>query len=128
MPLSCTSPGMVSPVPLDCDWDGLCVSRMGVARLTQLAFQGADLYPLWTQLMDRVTDDPVGAGIGMDLSVIAQLRGDKQTGLAIQKDALRLHQIFRCNAESKTPSLRLLALAAASDIGANTPIEFLLRG
>ncbi len=45
--------------------------------------------------MDRVTDDAVGAGLGMDLSVIAQLRGDKPTGLAIQRDSLNLQrQVF----------------------------------
>jgi hypothetical protein len=130
------------PIPLDPDWDGLCVSRMGVAALTRMAFQGVDLYPLWTRLMEQVTDDRAGAGIGMDLSVIAQLRGDKQTGLAIQRDTLKLHQTFRCEEEPGrgeeepgrcddrpgTPGLRLLALAAASDIGANTPLEFLVQG
>src|SRR5437588_2534378 len=64
----------------------------------------------------------------MALSVIAQLRGDKPTGLAIQHDSLKLHQTFRRADDPKSPGLRVLALAAASDIGANTPVEFLLRG
>lgn len=113
----------------DADWGRLCMPRLGLAALTRMAFQRVDLHPLWTELMEKVTDDAPGAGMGMDLSVIAQLRGDKPLGLAIQRDSLKLHQIFRCEAhrQSEPPRLRLLALAAASDIGANTPVEFLLK-
>ena len=64
-----------------------------------MAFQGIDLFPLWTEMMDKVTDDAAGAGLGMDLSVIAQLRGDKPTGLAIQQDSLNLHQVFATGAK-----------------------------
>lgn len=104
------------------------MTRMGVAALTRLAFQGVDLFPLWTEMMDRVTDDVPGSGLGMDLSAIAQLRGDKANGLAIQNEALQLHQVFCPEHNPGTPLLRVLALATASDIGANTPIEFLLEG
>ncbi len=115
------------PFP-DSAWDQACVARLGVAQLTRLAFQGGDLYPLWTNMMDRVSDDAIGAGLGMDLSVIAQLRGDKPTGLAIQRDSLKLHQIFSTGIEPGASSLRVLALATASDLGANTPIDFLVQG
>jgi hypothetical protein len=115
------------PFP-DSAWDQACVVRLGVAHLTRLAFQGCDLYPLWSDMMDRVTDDAVGSGLGMDLSVIAQLRGDKPTGLAIQRDSLKLHQLFSTGTSPGTSSLRVLALAAASDMGANTPIDFLTAG
>jgi len=113
-------------ISFDPRWDQSTVPRIGLAPLTRQAFEGKDLYPLWTELMGRVTDDAAGAGLGMDLSVIAQLRGDKETGLAIQREALGLHQIFR--GEETKGGIRLLALAVASDIGANMPIEFLLQG
>jgi hypothetical protein len=113
---------------LEAAWDRASSPRLGLAYLTRLAFQGTDLFPLWNELMARVTDDAAGAGIGMDLSVIAQLRGDKATGLAIQQEALQLHQIFRNQADGSTAPLRVLALAAAADMGANTPIDFLLQG
>jgi glutathione synthase/RimK-type ligase-like ATP-grasp enzyme len=116
----------VLPFP-DSDWDKACVPRLGLAHLTRLAFERADLNPLWDNLMARVTDDAKGAGLGMDLSVIAQLQGDKKTGLAIQADALKLHQLFG-GAPPNSSSLRVLVLAAASDIGANTPIELLVEG
>lgn len=118
---------MPDKIASESDWKRICVPRMGVASLTRLAFQGVDLFPLWTEMMDRVTDDLPGSGIGMDLSVIAQLRGDKPTGLAIQNEALQLNQIFCPEQNPGAPSLRVLALATASDVGANTPIEFLLQ-
>ncbi len=109
-------------------WEETCVARLGVAHLTRMAFQGIDLLPLWTQMMDKVTDDKPGSGMGMDLSIIAQLRGDKPTGLAIQQDSLKLHQVFATGAKPAPSTLRVLALAAASDIGANTPLDFLVAG
>jgi glutathione synthase/RimK-type ligase-like ATP-grasp enzyme len=115
-------------LPFDSDWDRLCMPRLGVAAITRMAFEGRDLFPLWTEMMDKVTDDAPGSGLGMDLSVIAQLRGDKETGLAIQRDSLLLHQTFRVADIPQKPALRVLALAAASDLGANTPVDFLLAG
>lgn len=115
-------------LPFESDWDRVCVPRLGVAQLTRMAFEGRDLYPLWVEMMDKVTDDAPGAGLGMDLSVIAQLRGDKKTGLAIQRDSLLLHQTFRLKDVAPKPALKVLALAAASDLGANTPVDFLLAG
>lgn len=104
------------------------MARLGVAQLTRQAFKGADLYPLWSDMMDRVTDDAVGSGLGMDLSVIAQIRGDKATGLALQQDSLALHQIFSTGVHPTAGALRVLALAVASDMGANTPLDFLIDG
>ena len=102
--------------------------RMGVAHFTRLAFAGTDLRPIWHELMAKVSDDSEGAGIGMDLSVIAQLLGDQATGLAIQKQVLAGHSLFRSPCSASTPGLRCLALAAEMDIGGNTPIEFLVEG
>jgi hypothetical protein len=112
-------------INLDADWDAICMPRRGVAALTRMAFAGEDLHPLWNELMEKASDDAAGSGMGMDLSIIAQLMGDKKTGLAIQKDTLALHRLYRspCGA---APALRVLALAAAMDIGGNTPLEFLL--
>ncbi len=107
------------------DAEPYCADRIGVARLTKMAFDGTDLHPLWHELMDKVTDDAAGAGIGMDLSVIAQLLGDQPTGLAIQREVLQYQRLFR--SPCKTPRLRLLALAAEMDIGGNPPVEFLLE-
>jgi len=85
----------MTPIPLSEDWDAHCTPRMGVAQLTRMAFNGQDLRPLWHALMDKATDDLAGSGMGMDLSVISQLLGDKPTGLAIQKDTLAYQRLYR---------------------------------
>ncbi|MDR3488227.1 MAG: hypothetical protein P4M05_25440 [Bradyrhizobium sp.] len=92
-----------------------------------MAFGGTDLRPLRDQLMSRVAAGTAGAGEGLDLSLIAQLMGDKPTGLAIQAEVLAFHQLFRSPCSVEKPKLRVLALAAAMDMGGNTPIEFLLE-
>jgi glutathione synthase/RimK-type ligase-like ATP-grasp enzyme len=103
-----------------------CADRIGMARLTKMAVSGADLRPLWQDLINKLMDGTAEAGEGLDLSLIAQLLGDKQAGLAIQNEVLASHQLFRLPCQEK-PQLRVLALAAATDMGGNTPIEFLLQ-
>ena len=103
-------------------------TRIGLATLTRAAEAGHDLGPLWQQLITKLLDGTIEAGEGLDLSVIAQLLGDKPAGLAIQQVILASHQLFRSPCATTSPSLRVLALAAATDIGSNTPIEFLLDG
>ena len=102
--------------------------RIGFARLTHQAFIGVDLKPLRDQLVGKVADGTAQAGEGLDLSLIAQLLGDKEAGLAIQAEVLAFHQLFRSPCAVAQPALRVLALAAAIDMGGNTPIEFLLEG
>jgi hypothetical protein len=105
----------------------LCADRIGFARLTRMAFRGTDLRPLRDQLISKVAGGTAGAGDGLDLSLITQLLGDKQTGIAIQAEVLAFHQLFRSPCSAEKPKLRLLALGAAIDMGGNTPIEFLLE-
>jgi hypothetical protein len=101
-----------------------CADRLGVAALTRMHVGGHDLRPLWQNLIAKLINGTIEAGEGLDLSLIAQLLGDKQAGLAIQQQILSSHQLFRV--KNSSARLRVLAFAAATDIGGNTPIEFLL--
>jgi glutathione synthase/RimK-type ligase-like ATP-grasp enzyme len=92
-----------------------------------MAATGVDLRPLWRELIDRLIGGTIEAGEWLDLSLIAQLLGDKPAGLAIQHEILASHRLFRSPCAVRNPRLRVLALAAATDIGSNTPIEFLLE-
>jgi hypothetical protein len=105
----------------------LCADRIGFAKLTTMAFRGIDLRPLRDKLMSKVIDGTASAGEGLDLSLIAQLLGNKQTGLSIQAEVVGFHQLFRSPCAAERPKLRVLAFAAAIDMGGNTPIEFLLE-
>src|SRR5580698_3776652 len=104
-----------------------CADRVGLAKLTTMAATGIDLRPLWHALIAKLIDGTIEAGEGLDLSLIAQLLGDKPAGLAIQHEILKSHQLFRPPCSSPQPRLRVLALAAATDMGSNTPVEFLLE-
>src|SRR6201986_3817456 len=104
-----------------------CADRIGFARLTTMAFNGADLRPMRDEIMARIAMGTVDAGEGLDLSLIAQLLGDKPMGLAVQDEVLAFHQLFRSPCSLEQPKLKVLALAAAMDMGGNTPIEFLLE-
>jgi hypothetical protein len=101
--------------------------RIGFAEITTMAFGGTDLRPLRDELLLKIADGTAGAGEGLDLSLITQLLGDKQTGIAIQAEVLAFHQLYRSPCSAEKPKLRVLALAAAIDMGGNTPIEFLLQ-
>ena len=101
--------------------------RIGFAKLTKMAFDGVDLHPLWQSLMGQVANETAGAGVALDLSLIAQLLGEKKTGLLIQAEALAFHRLYRSPCSTAQPRLRVLALAAATDMGSNMPIEFLLE-
>jgi hypothetical protein len=118
MPREMEQTGMAQP---------LCAERIGLARLAKMSFDGVDLRPLWQTLIAKVIDGSAEAGEGLDLSLVAQLLGDKRAGLAIQDEILASHQLFRSPCLVKKPRLRVLALAAATDMGSNTPIEFLLE-
>ena len=101
--------------------------RIGFAKLTTMAFSGIDLRPLQQELISMIADGTAGAGEALDLSLISQLLGDKPAGMAIQAEVLAFHQLYRSPCSVEKPKLRVLALAAAMDMGGNTPIEFLLQ-
>jgi glutathione synthase/RimK-type ligase-like ATP-grasp enzyme len=119
MKLECAeAAGLISPP---------CADRIGFAKITTMAFDGADLRPMRDELLSKVVAGTADAGEGLDLSLIIQLLGDKQMGLAIQAEVLAFHQLFRSPCAAEKPKLRVLALAAPIDMGGNTPIEFLLE-
>ena len=104
-----------------------CADRIGMARLAKLAFDGGDLRPKWAELFTKLLDGTANAGEGIDLSLISQLLGEKESGLTIQREVLLAHRLFRMPCACRQPRLRVLALAAATDMGSNMPIEFLLE-
>ena len=109
-------------------WQQPADMPLGIATLSKLAFEGIDLAPLHSQLLDKYIFEPDNAAALMDLSTIEQLFGNEADGIARQSEALRCRQIYRSPCADETPGLRLLAFAAPGDVGNNTPLEFLLEG
>jgi glutathione synthase/RimK-type ligase-like ATP-grasp enzyme len=111
----------------DLIWRQVPDTPLGIARLSKLAFDGADLGPLRSQLIDKYIYEPDNAAALMDLATIEQLLGSLEDGLARQAEALALRRVFRSPCAAAQPTLRLLALAVPGDLGNNTPLEFLLE-
>jgi len=101
---------------------------IGVATLSKMAFDGEDLNPIWETLVHRFVYEPDDAAALMDLSIIEQIFGNREIGISHQTRALEIRQLYPSRCAVTPPSLRLLAFAAPGDIGANTPLEFLLAG
>jgi len=120
-------PANAQPFRLVAAAESFCAPRIGVGTLIRQAFEGSDLKRIWADLMAAVKDETAGPGTALDLSIVAQLMGDQATGLAIQAAVLREHRVYWSRRASGTPPLRLLAFAAALDLGGNTPIDFLIE-
>lgn len=104
------------------------VLPIGVAKLTRLALAGIDLGQIAGRLLGICERDPSHAGAMMDLSTIDQLNGNLAIGLERQAMALSKQRVFHSTCCGANARLRILAFVAAADIGANTPLEFLLEG
>jgi hypothetical protein len=97
----------------------------GLGRLMTLAFQGADLGPLAARLIERAEANQADAGALIDLSIVLQLQGLRELGIATQAQALTTRRLYQVRA-ARQPQIRLLAIAAPGDLMTNTPLEFLV--
>jgi glutathione synthase/RimK-type ligase-like ATP-grasp enzyme len=77
--------------------------------------------------MERIKANPRDANALMDLAIISHLWFKPDIGLATQKRALRVRQLYSLPTENP-PKVRLLALMHHGDLAANTPLEFLVQG
>ncbi len=102
--------------------------RIGMAKLTRLAFNNVPLKPLWDDLFRQVEQNPANAAAMMDMADIAQISGLQANGLVVQSGALGMERLYNMPCAAERPRLRVLMLAAGVEMGGNTPIEFLLEG
>lgn len=107
-------------------------SLIGLVTLMRMTISGADMGSLGVQLIARAGTDPrtADANALMDLSTILQLRGERELGLTIQRQALAIQQVYSppCGlADRRRAAVRLLAIMGEGDLMSNSPIEFLLE-
>jgi glutathione synthase/RimK-type ligase-like ATP-grasp enzyme len=100
---------------------------IGLAALMRMAFSGADLAPLGAQLIARAERNPDDANALMDLSTVLQLRGNRETALGVQAQALEIQPLYRPPTAGSQTGIRLLAIMGPGDLMANSPLEFLLE-
>ncbi len=101
-------------------------SLLGLARLMTAVFKGEDISPTASELLAKAQQDDNFALL--DLSVVLQLQGNKETALAIQQEALSQQQIYCLQPDHKTSSIKLLVIYTHGDLMTNTPVEFLSQG
>jgi glutathione synthase/RimK-type ligase-like ATP-grasp enzyme len=100
---------------------------IGAASLVKLAFQQADLMPIWSALMARAAQNASDAAALFDMSVILQVTGQPDNAAAVQNQALAISRRF-VKTFGSGGGPKILALMTAGNFMANTPIEFLLDG
>ncbi len=102
-------------------------SLIGLAKIMRLAFAGNNLSELTSELVGRVAASGSDAAALLDLSVVNQLHGQRETALELQWQALQLQQHYRLQSNPFRPSVRVLAIMGPGEVMANTPIEFLVE-
>jgi glutathione synthase/RimK-type ligase-like ATP-grasp enzyme len=101
-------------------------SLAGIARLMKMAFDGVDLAPVAVKLIERAGADAQDAEALMDLSVLLQLQGKREVGLAAQAHALQTKRLYELPTRDE-PAIRLLAIMVPGDLMTNTPLPFLVE-
>jgi glutathione synthase/RimK-type ligase-like ATP-grasp enzyme len=102
------------------------VELQSQAALLRKVFEGADIVPLIQAELDRLHADVTDAAAYLSLSLLYQLAGQKENGLACLDAGLHYARLFRQPAEGAR--LRLLAICVAGDLMTNTPVELLVEG
>jgi hypothetical protein len=99
---------------------------IGTAKLARMVFEGVPVQPLFERLKARVEAAPNDAGALVDLATLLLLSGQQDAGLNLQAQALAMQRAYIRRA--RTPAdLTLLAIVAAGDLMANTPLDFLME-
>ncbi len=98
----------------------------GLANLMARVYHGEDLTDLGLDFIDRGGKGDAQALI--DLSVLLQLRGQQDTGIAVQQQALEIRQHYCLEPTVKRDTVRLLAIVAPGNLMTNTPLEFISEG
>jgi hypothetical protein len=101
-------------------------SILGLAPLLKLALAGTDLAPLANQWIEFVRKSR-NANTLLDLSIVLELLRNREMGLAIRGDALKIAQHFRISSTTSEAALKLLVLKVPGDLSTNTPVECLLE-
>ncbi|HKJ84245.1 MAG TPA: hypothetical protein VJ961_09560 [Mariprofundaceae bacterium] len=106
--------------------DATDASLIGLAPLTRMVFAGRDLTPVQAALQTRLEQNPQDANAWMDLSTILQLHFERDAGLAMQAEALKLQQLYHLPTK-QDDAIRMLVLKTPGELMDNAPIEFLLE-
>ena len=89
---------------------------IGLASLAKMAFDGADLRPMRSRLLDRARRNRSDANALMDLSTVLHLMGQRECALSVQALALDIQQVYRLRGSGDSVGIRLLSLMRPGDL------------
>lgn len=119
-----SSAATVAPVLSDSEVPSSPPPLLGLSALLRAAFHEEDLTLHVPGLIKRAECERDAYAM-LDLALIQQLRFQKENGLAVLGEALKLRQLFRI-AGTDDAEVRLLVIKTPGDLMANTPIECML--
>jgi hypothetical protein len=99
----------------------------GLAPFLRMSIAGDDLLPYGQQMLALAQERPDDANLWLNLSLAMLCLDQRETGLAIQAQALELQRIYHLQAAQQPARLRLLMLMVPGDLSANTPLDCLLE-
>lgn len=99
--------------------------QLGLSALLRAAFHDEDLTVHVPGLMERAKRFSDAYAM-LDLALILQLRFQRESGLAVLGEALKIQQLFRI-ASGDEGAIRLLVIKVPGDLMANTPLECILE-
>jgi hypothetical protein len=91
-----------------------------------MSIAGTDLSPIGQEMLARAAESD-DANLWMNLSTVMLCLRQRDSGLAIQDQALALKRIYHLAASEQPAKLRLLMLMVPGDLAANTPLDCLLE-
>ena len=109
------------------DPDVKAVEAADLSVFIRQAFEGVELAPLIQARLEGLGSGKGDAARQLELGLLFQLVGEREQALAHQAAALNTQRVYRHPVRGE-PSLRVLVLAIAGDLMANTPLELMLEG
>ncbi|WP_301101384.1 hypothetical protein [Propionivibrio sp.] len=116
--MTTSPPGATSPAEMP---------FFGLAPFLRMSIAGVDLLPYAQEMLALAEERPDDANLWMNLSLAVQCLGQRESGLAIQAQALELKRIYHLAATEQPARLCVLMLMVPGDLAANTPLECLLE-
>ena len=103
------------------------VPFVGLADLMRMSMKGIDLTPLGMKLIEYAQHTPNAAEAWLDVSIIFQLKQQRELAATLQQEALKIKRLYHHPALQLPAKLRLLIVLGPGDLMANTPVEFLVE-
>jgi hypothetical protein len=117
---------MMTSTPTDSANDD-AMPFLGLAPFLRLNIAGYDLMPYAQQMLVLADERPDDASLWLNLSLVLLCLGQRESGLAVQAQALDLQRVYYLAAARQPARLRVLMLMVAGDLSANTPLDCLLE-